>query len=137
MFETPQATEEAITGLAWSPNGGLLALSATWWTAGMGYIGRVFVVNADGTNLRAVIDGAQPGWMPDGQWLYLVDDDGRLGFAPMNGTCIVTPLDITGIRSPVISPSGDQIAFEHESNIYLLDLDVVLGPNRENLVCPD
>jgi Tol biopolymer transport system component len=114
-----------------------LALSATWWTSDTGYIGKVFVTSADGTDLREVIDGANPGWMPDEQWLYYIGDEGKLLFAPLDGSCVIAPLSITQIESPAISPSGNEMAFVHEDNIYLLDMDRLLGPGKEKLMCPD
>lgn len=136
VFETLQTAEEVLTGLAWSPGDDLLALSATW-TNPSGIYEKIFVVSPDGTGLREVIDGGGPGWMPDGEWLYFVGDQSRLLFTPLDEQCVVAPLDIPHIECPVISPLGDQIAFVHEGNIYLLDLDQLLGPDREMLVCPD
>lgn len=137
VFETPEAREEVITGLSWAPNNSQLALSASWWEADRGYVGGIFIVNVDGTGLQQMVEKAGlPGWMPDAEWLYFLEGDGELAFAPLDFSCIVTPLDITGIDSAAISPDGEQLAFEHEGNIYLLDLDKLLGEQREALVCP-
>jgi hypothetical protein len=34
---------------------------------------------------------------------------------------------LEGLRNPTISPSGNKIAFEHDSKIYLLDLSEIPG----------
>ena len=138
VFGLPSAAESSITGLAWSRDSNWLALSVHWltlpewiWTSSM------FVVKVDGSELKHVTDGAwEPGWLPDSKWLYFVTNDWRLAFAPLMLDCIITPLDIENIRYPAISPSGDEIAFTHNRNLYLLDLDELLGPNREALACP-
>jgi Tol biopolymer transport system component len=139
IFETPQGAEqERISKLAWSPDSTQIAISATWWTTDTGRIRYIFIVNADGSNLRRVSTGAiAAGWMPDGDWLYFLVGDGQLGFAPLNFDCVLTPLDITDMGDPVISPSGEQMAFVHNGNMYLLSLDRLLGANREKLVCPN
>jgi hypothetical protein len=73
--------------------------------------------------------------MPDGKWLYFLAPD-KLSFAPLDLSCVVAPFEVTQIDSVTLSPSGEQMALEHEGDIYLLDLDQVLGMNREKLVCP-
>lgn len=138
VFETPDGAEEdSITRLAWSPDSTQLAISATWWTPETGYTGGVLLVNADGTNLRrASTKATAAGWMGDGKWLYFLVGDGQLGFAPLNFDCVLTPLDITDMADPMISPSGEQMVFAHKGNLYQLSLDRLLGENREKLVCP-
>ncbi len=137
IFEVPEDTEEnVITGLAWAPDSNRLAFSASWWTTEKGYTGGLFLINVDGSGLRQVAEKmGQPGWMPNGEWLYFITDEGKLGFAPLDFSCIITPLDIEGIGSAVISPFGNQMALEYQAKIYLLDLDQLLGSEREILAC--
>ena len=75
--------------------------------------GDIYVVNADGTGLRRLIEGMDPSWSPDGtqvvfaRWtepwgIYAINADGsneRLLFSS------------SVARSPVFSPDGSQIAF--------------------------
>lgn len=140
IFETRPKTEQEdrITGLAWSPDSAQIAISARLWTA-QTYTDSVFVVNANGSDLRRVSTNATSvGWMPDGTWLYfLTYEKGgtQLSFAPLSFDCVLTPLELPEIRDPVIAPSGEQMAFVHYGNIYLLDLTWLFGTNSERLTC--
>jgi Tol biopolymer transport system component len=138
VFEMPRAREGIITGLSWSFESNWLALSVQRLTAsGTAWQYEIYMVRPDGSDLQQVtVEARNPGWMPaDGDWLYFLTIDGQLGFAPRDFSCIVTPLDIVGIDSAAISPSGDRIAFEHSANIYLLNLNELLGPDRGSLAC--
>lgn len=138
VFEPPEDAQEiSFTGLAWSPDSDQLTFSVSWWEPDTGYTSGLYLSNFDGSGLRRVSDeGWDPGWIPDKEWLYFLIDNEQLAFAPLDFSCLITPLDVTGIGSATISPSADQIAFEHQANVYLLDLDYLLGPDKEVLTCP-
>lgn len=136
VFEGPEAEEATITGLSWSPNSNRLALSATWWTPDQSYTASLFIVSANGRDLQKLADDIwNPGWMPNGKWLYFLLPGGRLGFAPLDFKCMLTPLNITGLSDSILSPLGDQMALVHSDSIYLLDLEQIVGANREKLTC--
>jgi Tol biopolymer transport system component len=147
-LETNHATEvfetlgKDISRISWSPDSNWLAISATWMLSNGNRDSGVFIIKRDGTHVQRIDGGVRidsgiwgPGWMPDGKWLYFTKD-GKLGFAPLDFSCVVIPLDLDGLSYPALSPSGEQIAFEHEGNIYFLDLDEVLGEERGALECP-
>ena len=127
---------------AWSPDGRRIAFASirrgNW---------EVFIVNADGSELKQVTDdGAgnmSPVWSPDGQTLaYTSKRDGNWEIYTMPAP------DVPGARgerrrltssegndlSPVYSPQGARIAFEsnREGNveIYTMNAD---GSNPQNL----
>jgi WD40 repeat protein len=123
VFEAPKGRDSLITGIAWSPDSGWLAISANWLPAGVLSGGSgLYIVHPDGTGFRQLTEyAAYPGWMPDGDWIFYTGREG-LSFAPLDFSCVVSPLDYNDIASPVLSPSGDELAFELDGNIYILDL---------------
>jgi Tol biopolymer transport system component len=136
VFETPKSTSNYITGLTWSSDNTRLALSARW-SVGVGAESGLYIYNMGGYGLRQLAENIeQPGWMPGGSWLFFIQE-GKLVFAPIDFACTLTPLSLEHLNAPTISPMGSYIAFEYEHSIYLLNLDQVLGKNREKLVCPD
>jgi TolB protein len=78
----------------------------------------LFVVNADGSELRKLGPGARADWSPDGK--QIVSDDGREAF--------VQNVDgqgrdrITSGRSPRWSPDGSQIAVVEDRNLHVVDM---------------
>jgi Tol biopolymer transport system component len=131
IFETPESLENEITGSAWSFDHSKLAISARW-SAGSGDKSAVFIVNMNGHGSRQLAENIeQPGWI-NGNWLFFIKEN-KLGFAPLYYQCEMM-LDefeglegLEGLRNPTISPSGNKIAFEHDSKIYLLDLSEIPG----------
>ena len=67
-----------VSGVAWSPDGRRVAFGLL----GMDNAEPVYVVNADGTGLHKVIDGAFPSWSPDGSRLVVEKQGGLVTLRP-------------------------------------------------------
>jgi Tol biopolymer transport system component/uncharacterized protein YjdB len=109
---------------AWSPDGMKLALSRA---------DTIYVVNADGSNVRplfALGPGnwvAEPAWSPDGTTLAFGGNDGCLYVMNADGSGVVC----RGLgRSPAWSADGSQLAFARSGDIWLMNRD---GSNVTNL----
>lgn len=82
------------------------------------HVRELFVVNADGSELRKLGPGQRADWSPDGK--QIVADDGREAF--------VQNVDgqgrdrITTGRSPRWSPDGSQIAVVEDRNLHVVDM---------------
>ncbi|NJL06671.1 MAG: hypothetical protein HC911_17570 [Chloroflexaceae bacterium] len=100
---------------AWSPDGSQIAFVSNrepdgWY--------RIYVMNADGSNVRAIATGGAPAWAPDGNRLVYRDWDEEV----RNTNIYTINLDGSGRteltnttaedRFPVWSPDGSRIAFE-------------------------
>src|SRR5712692_8803697 len=129
-----------LTTPSWSPDGKALV-----FTGYDGGISDLFVVNADGTNLRRLTNDRyadlQPSWSPDGKTIAFATDRGPgtdftdLKFGNMrialfhldNGTIDVLPHMEQGRNiNPVWAPDGRSLAFVSDrnriSNIFLYDV---------------
>lgn len=100
--------EDGTAGLTWSPDGTQLAFAGTSET---GYSG-VYVVEADGTDLRQVVGGddaryAWPTWSPDGSRLAFVSGF-RIG---SEGRAFTVNVDGTDLREVAGVPADGRIAW--------------------------
>jgi TolB protein len=57
-------TKGASLSPAWSPDGTKIA-----FTSNRDGADKIYVMNADGSDARALHDGSAPSWSPDGQWI--------------------------------------------------------------------
>ena len=138
IFQTPWSLEARIDGMAWSPDNNNLAFAATWYQSGKEMEDHLYVVDLGGKQRQLLsLDRVRyPGWLPDGLWLFFTfGKENRLAFVHTKRACIVET-DITNVEYPSISPDGDTLAFTY-GNIYLIDLDELLGSERQLLVCRD
>lgn len=67
--------DEGGNGVAWSPNGEIMACCSVWWDNAIQDVRqRVVLANADGSGIIRVLDRPKAGssltWSPDGQYLY-------------------------------------------------------------------
>ena len=80
-----------------------------------------WVMNADGSEARRLVQGAQPAWSPDGTMIAYVRDPGRLYVASADGS---NPRPIASCEGPcesdlypTWSPDGSRIAFIRQGRI--------------------
>jgi len=110
---------------AWSPDGMKLALSRA---------DTIYVVNADGSNVRPLFAlgpgswAEYPAWSPDGTKLAFDRNDGGCIYV-MNADGSGAVCRGLGI-SPAWSPDGSQLAFARSGDIWLMNPD---GSNATNL----
>jgi hypothetical protein len=90
----------------------------------------IYVINADGTDLRRLTDGMDPAWSPDGQkvafarWrdprgIYIIDEDGS------NETLL---FDWSEAKAPAWSPDGSHIVFtRHQAGGREKDTEIFPG----------
>lgn len=140
VFQTPWSMGPSIKGISWSSDSKRLAFGASWYTGGSEVDDYIYMVNRDGSQLRALIEGLDrvrdPGWLPDGEWLFFVyGKEHRLAFQHVENGCIVNT-DITDVEFPTISGDGRRLAYSLRGRIFFIDLDRLLGPGFEALRCP-
>lgn len=120
---------------AWSPDGSRLALTmdvSGWFDL------RVYLVDADGSNLIELADGAFPTWSPDGTRIAFnrMDEDGdEIWVTDVDGAGLVNITRSAGHDFwPDWSPDGDRIAFTStrsgDFDIYVINVD---GSGLRNL----
>ena len=117
----------------WSPDGSKLAFRSLVTTPN-GDVGRIFIVNRDGSGLRQLTPDPDPGassvfdegtaWSPDGSRIAFARN-GVLFMINPDGTGL-TPLGITG-GNPAWSRDGSKIVYSADG-LYTMDLTFV--PHR-------
>jgi Tol biopolymer transport system component len=120
---------------AWSPDGNQIAFSSSSSHS----LERIYVMDADGSNLRRVTDdderGREPTWSPDGARIAFVSKD-RICVTDVTGGQVDCLTDSTmDVSYPAWSPVGDEIAFivldDTATSIYAVDID---GSNLRHVV---
>ena len=109
---------------AWAPDGNRIA----FFNGGPG-VGGVYVVNADGTGLRRVTNGAQdrhPTWSPDGSRIAFTRQDGtfiRLFVVNADGTGLTGVTNGVHVQDPEWSPDGSRFTFSDGGRVYVVNAD--------------
>jgi Tol biopolymer transport system component len=142
---------DAVTGPSWSPDDKQIVFSGT-----RGGVTDLFIVNSDGTNLRAVTSDLygdlQPNWSPDGKYIAFATDRGpatdfsKLQIAKWqiamldvaSGKVDVLPGQAGLNINPVWAPDSKSVAYISDrtgvANIFLFDLDDRLQYQLTNVI---
>jgi Tol biopolymer transport system component len=135
VVELPDENLDSINEIDWSPDGEHLAIFSEHRLGG----GRVYLVNADGSDVRVLLDDVDLGqmaWSPEGGRLAYIDisRQGKLqvftrtlegdtpvlvGEVVMHDGCCMLPHH----AYPVWSPDGSQIAVYNGSEAFAVDAD--------------
>jgi WD40 repeat protein len=124
LVRLPGEDLDSVDQIVWSPDGAHIAVMNDLEPGG----GRLYVMNADGSNVRVLVDDDPMGvaWSPDGTRLAYADGsgsdgEGRIWVAPMDGSApteIGTPLPPSSAEDALLSgadltwsPDGSQVAF--------------------------
>jgi Tol biopolymer transport system component len=125
LVRLPGENLDSIDEIEWSPDGTYLAILNDLEPGG----GRLYVMNADGSGVRVLVDNFDQGypggyaWSPDGTRLTYADFPGpdelevRIWTVSLDGSApslVASHTDVCCITggSPAWSPDGSQIAFE-------------------------
>jgi LysM repeat protein len=78
--------------------------------------GPIYVVNADGTNLRHIADGLDPSWSPDGTRIAYANwvSPGGIYVAGADGSYAWRVFDWPSAKAPAWSPDGKAIVFTRQ-----------------------
>jgi TolB protein len=70
----------------------------------------VLVVPVVGGEALELVEGTEPAWSPDGEWIYFVRPDGIWRIASAGGA--MAPIEGTAAGAdPAVSPDGTELAF--------------------------
>jgi hypothetical protein len=122
LTSTPRTLRAFDPG--WAPDGNRIA----FFNGGPGVAG-VYVINADGTGLRRVTNGAQdrhPTWSPDGGRIAFTRQDGtfiRLFVVNADGSGLVGVTNGVHVQDPEWSPDGSRFTFSDGGRVYVVNAD--------------
>jgi PKD repeat protein len=117
---------------AWSADGNRIAFTRafSWDTTA------IFVMDADGSNLVRLTDGAQPTWSPDGEWIAFAcwrPNAPWLCKVRTDGTSTAPDTiyrDVNRLQEPAWSPDGTRIAYISDWARYDFWFDIwVIAPD--------
>jgi sugar lactone lactonase YvrE len=128
VVSLPGENLDSIDEIEWSPDGAHVAIMNDLEPGG----GRLYVMNADGSRVRVLLDDYEPGglaWSPDGKSIAYAgrqdDAEARLWtLSQIDGP----PRNIAtseSIGDPVWSPDGSRIAFVESAGWFAVDADGV------------
>jgi Tol biopolymer transport system component len=133
----PDEDSSIETAPAWSPDGTQIAFTLKQPLDDIDNVNEdIYIVNADGTNLRQLTDNSavenDPAWSPDGKQLvfttYTVETGNSLAIINVDGTGLTRVLEsATPLTSPVWTPDY----------IYFAGLDDATGQSAVHRMKPD
>jgi hypothetical protein len=93
----------------WSPDGTRIAFEGSTWDTGQ-EVARIYTINPDGSDQRALITGGLPSWSPEGNRIAFTNGQVWTMNADGSGLVQVTHLSSGFARDAVWSPNAGQIA---------------------------
>jgi Tol biopolymer transport system component len=90
--------------------GEVTALYETTLYQNPGRIGRLVVMNADGSNMRVLGDGTAPAWMPNSRNVIAARSEGLYFIDVTNAAATLIP-NTEGGTEPAVSPDGTRLVF--------------------------
>ncbi len=128
VVSLPGENLDSIDEIEWSPDGAHVAIMNDLAPGG----GRLYVMNADGSRVRVLLDDYEPGglaWSPDGKSIaYAGSEDGAAARLWTLSQIHGPPLSVAtsdSIGDPVWSPDGSRIAFVESAGWFAVDADGV------------
>jgi len=128
LVSLPGENLDSIDEIEWSPDGAHVAIMNDLAPGG----GRLYVMNADGSRVRVLLDDYEPGglaWSPDGKSIaYAGSQDDAAARLWTLSQIHGPPLNVAtsdSIGDPVWSPDGSRIAFVESAGWFAVDADGV------------
>jgi TolB protein len=112
---------------AWSPDGRRLAVAGRLVAD---EDPRIYLMNADGSDLKLLVHGNTPSWSPDGTTIAFHDADGGISLIKTDGSAQKQITHGQQEFRPAWSPDGRKIAFDSDRRIHVVNVD---GSNRKRL----
>ena len=126
LVSLPGENLDSMDEIEWSPDGGHVAIMNDLQPGG----GRLYVMNADGSRARVLLDNYEPGglsWSPDGKsFAYAGRSDGAAASLWSISRIHGRPFTVAAsdsIEEPAWSPDGSRIAFVGSTGWFAVEAD--------------